>query len=300
MSVDEKYAEWLSFADDETACELKAAAKDRAELEDRFYKDLEFGTGGLRGVMGAGSNRMNIYTVGRATLGLAAYLKHSFPNGASMAVAYDTRNNSARFSLAAASLLAASGIKVFRYEYCVPVSVLSFTVRRLGCSAGIMITASHNPKEYNGYKVYDSTGCQICTEAAEELFGFIEKESYSDVARLLKCDSSFDSIGDGVLNEYYKAVSEQSLYERTNGLKVVYTPLHGTGNIPVRRMLRNFDVEVVKEQELPDGDFSTVRSPNPEERDALDIAVRLAAERGADIVLGTDPDCDRVGVAVRD
>lgn len=300
MSVDEKYAEWLSFADDETACELKAAAKDRAELEDRFYKDLEFGTGGLRGVMGAGSNRMNIYTVGRATLGLAAYLKHSFPNGASVAVAYDTRNNSARFSLAAASLLAASGIKVFWYEYCVPVPVLSFTVRRLGCSAGIMITASHNPKEYNGYKVYDSTGCQICTEAAEELFGFIEKESYSDVARLLKCDSSFDSIGDGVLNEYYKAVSEQSLYERTNGLKVVYTPLHGTGNIPVRRMLRNFDVEVVKEQELPDGDFSTVRSPNPEERDALDIAVRLAAERGADIVLGTDPDCDRVGVAVRD
>lgn len=302
MTVKEKFDEWLKFADDETKNELLSVSGGEKEVEDRFYKDLAFGTGGLRGVMGAGSNRMNKYTVGRATLGLAKYLRDKFPAGASVAIAYDTRNNSAAFSLAAAHILAAKGVKVYRYKYCVPVPVLSFTTRRLNCSAGIMITASHNPKEYNGYKVYDDTGCQICTEAAAELLSYIEKEEYGEAASLLASAAAGDitEIGDEILADYYKAVGEQSLYTEKSDIKIVYTPLHGTGNIPVREMLENFDVYVVKEQELPDGNFSTVRSPNPEEKDALNIAIEYAKKISADIVLGTDPDCDRVGIAVRD
>lgn len=302
MNIKEKYNAWLAFADEKTKQELVSVSGDEKELEDRFYKDLAFGTGGLRGVMGAGSNRMNVYTVGRATLGLANYLKDSFPAGASVAIAYDTRNNSSAFSLAAARILAANGIRVYRYKYCVPVPVLSFTTRRLGCSAGIMITASHNPKEYNGYKVYDETGCQICTEAAAALFSYIEKEEYSAVSKLLSGapDDRITEIGDEILADYYKAVGSQSLYTEPSDLKIVYTPLHGTGNVPVRHMLGGFDVHVVKEQELPDGNFSTVRSPNPEEKDALNIAIEYAKEIGANLVLGTDPDCDRVGIAVRD
>lgn len=302
MNIKEKYNAWLAFADEKTKQELVSVSGDEKELEDRFYKDLAFGTGGLRGIMGAGSNRMNVYTVGRATLGLANYLMDHFPAGASVAIAYDTRNNSSAFSLAAARILAANGIRVYRYKYCVPVPVLSFTTRRLGCSAGIMITASHNPKEYNGYKVYDETGCQICTEAAAALLSYIEKEEYSAVSKLLSCapDDRITEIGDEILADYYKAVGSQSLYTEPSDLKIVYTPLHGTGNVPVRHMLGGFDVHVVKEQELPDGNFSTVRSPNPEEKDALNIAIEYAKEIGADLVLGTDPDCDRVGIAVRD
>lgn len=302
MGFKEKYAEWLDFADEETKNELLSVSQNEKEIEDRFYKDLAFGTGGLRGVMGAGSNRMNKYTVGRATLGLANYLADKFPGGASVAIAYDTRNNSAEFSIAAAHILAAKGIQVYRYKYCIPVPVLSFTTRHLNCSAGIMITASHNPKEYNGYKVYDETGCQICTEAAAELLSYINREDYSSVAPLLSAagNGRITEIGDEVLADYYKAVSEQSLYTEKSDIKIVYTPLHGTGNIPVREMLKGFDVCAVKEQELPDGNFSTVRSPNPEEKDALNIAIAKAKGIGADIVLGTDPDCDRVGIAVRD
>lgn len=302
MNIKEKYNAWLAFADEKTKQELVSVSGDEKELEDRFYKDLAFGTGGLRGIMGAGSNRMNVYTVGRATLGLANYLKDHFPAGASVAIAYDTRNNSSAFSLAAARILAANGIRVYRYKYCVPVPVLSFTTRRLGCSAGIMITASHNPKEYNGYKVYDETGCQICTEAAAALLSYIEKEEYSAVSKLLSGapDDRITEIGDEILADYYKAVGSQSLYTEPSDLKIVYTPLHGTGNVPVRHMRGGFDVHVVKEQELPDGNFSTVRSPNPEEKDALNIAIEYAKEIGADLVLGTDPDCDRVGIAVRD
>lgn len=302
MNIKEKYNAWLAFADEKTKQELVSVSGDEKELEDRFYKDLAFGTGGLRGIMGAGSNRMNVYTVGRATLGLANYLMDHFPAGASVAIAYDTRNNSSAFSLAAARILAANGIRVYRYKYCVPVPVLSFTTRRLGCSAGIMITASHNPKEYNGYKVYDETGCQICTEAAAALLSYIEKEEYSAVSKLLSGvpDDRITEIGDEILADYYKAVGSQSLYTEPSDLKIVYTPLHGTGNVPVRHMLGGFDVHVVKEQELPDGNFSTVRSPNPEEKDALNIAIEYAKEIGADLVLGTDPDCDRVGIAVRD
>lgn len=304
MKYKEKYNDWLSFADDETKSELLAAAGNEKDVEDRFYKDLAFGTGGLRGVMGAGSNRMNKYTVGRATLGLAAYIKNKFEADCSVAVAYDTRNNSSAFADTVAKVLAAKGIKVYKYSYCVPVPVLSFTTRLLGCSAGVMITASHNPKEYNGYKAFDETGCQICTEAAAEVLTYIEGKSYSEAAEILEGKTVnadlINEIGDNELDAFYDAVSKQSLYEEKSDLKIVYTPLHGTGNIPVRKMLANFDVTVVKEQELPDGNFSTVRSPNPEEKDALNLAIEKAKEIGADIVLGTDPDCDRVGIAVRD
>ncbi len=303
MDYKEKYGEWLCFADEETKAELLAAAKDEKDIEDRFYKDLAFGTGGLRGVMGAGSNRMNKYTVGRATLGLAAYVQNKFNANHSVAIAYDTRNNSAAFACAVAKILAAKGIKVYKYSFCVPVPVLSFTTRLLGCSAGVMVTASHNPKEYNGYKVYDETGCQICTEAAAEVLTYIEGTSCEEAAQILAGESVnpelINEIGDRELGAFYDAVSKQSLYTEKSDLKIVYTPLHGTGNIPVRKMLENFDVAVVKEQELPDGNFSTVRSPNPEEKDALNLAIEKAKEISADIVLGTDPDCDRVGIAVR-
>lgn len=297
MTYKEKYEQWLSF-DEETREEL-LAVKDEKEIEDRFYKDLEFGTGGLRGIMGAGSNRMNKYTVGRATYGLAQYIKSKGENNLKVAIAYDTRNNSAIFAKTAAGIFASCGFKVYLYETVVPVPVLSFTTAHLGCAAGVMITASHNPKEYNGYKVYDSKGCQLCTEDAKNAIGFIN--GITDFSSIPFSDSSdgIELIGENVLSDYLKEVAKQSVYTEPSDLKIVYTPLHGTGNIPVRRMLDGMDVTVVKEQELPDGNFSTVRSPNPEEKDALTIAIAKAREIGADLVLGTDPDCDRVGIAVK-
>ena len=298
MNYKEKYNEWLNFADESTKTELLAIT-DEKEIEDRFYKDLAFGTGGLRGIMGAGSNRMNIYTVGKATLGLARYLKSKNNGELSVAIAYDTRNNSQLFAKTTAGVFASQGIKVYIYENVVPVPVLSFTTHYLGCTAGVMITASHNPKEYNGYKVYDSKGCQFCTEDAKNAIEFInEITDYSSI-ELLDESELITYIGEKELSAFLNEVKKQSLYEENSDLKIVYTPLHGTGNIPVRRMLDGLDVTVVKEQELPDGNFSTVRSPNPEEKDALTIAIEKAKEIGADLVLGTDPDCDRVGVAVK-
>lgn len=298
MNYKEKYNEWLNFADESTKAELLAIT-DEKEIEDRFYKDLAFGTGGLRGIMGAGSNRMNIYTVGKATLGLARYLKSKNNGELSVAIAYDTRNNSQLFAKTTAGVFASQGIKVYIYENIVPVPVLSFTTHYLGCTAGVMITASHNPKEYNGYKVYDSKGCQFCTEDAKNAIEFInEITDYSSI-ELLDESELITYIGEKELSAFLNEVKKQSLYEENSDLKIVYTPLHGTGNIPVRRMLDGLDVTVVKEQELPDGNFSTVRSPNPEEKDALTIAIEKAKEIGADLVLGTDPDCDRVGVAVK-
>ena len=298
MNYKEKYNEWLNFADESTKTELLAIT-DEKEIEDRFYKDLAFGTGGLRGIMGAGSNRMNIYTVGKATLGLARYLKSKNNGELSVAIAYDTRNNSQLFAKTTAGVFASQGIKVYIYENIVPVPVLSFTTHYLGCTAGVMITASHNPKEYNGYKVYDSKGCQFCTEDAKNAIEFInEITDYSSI-ELLDESELITYIGEKELSAFLNEVKKQSLYEENSDLKIVYTPLHGTGNIPVRRMLDGLDVTVVKEQELPDGNFSTVRSPNPEEKDALTIAIEKAKEIGADLVLGTDPDCDRVGVAVK-
>lgn len=299
MDYKEKYNKWLSFADEETKAELLSIT-DEKEIEDRFYKDLAFGTGGLRGIMGAGSNRMNRYTVGKATLGLARYLKSKNEGEISVALAYDTRNNSQYFAKTAAGIFASQGIKVYIYETVVPVPVLSFTTHYLGCTAGVMITASHNPKEYNGYKVYDSKGCQFCTEDAKNAIGFIN--DITDYTSIPFTDNSelITYIGEKELSAFLAEVKKQSLYEEKSDLKIVYTPLHGTGNIPVRRMLQGLDVTVVKEQELPDGNFSTVRSPNPEEKDALTIAIEKAKEIGADLVLGTDPDCDRVGIAVKD
>ena len=298
MDYREKYNLWLTF-DEDTKNELMSIT-DEKEIEDRFYKDLAFGTGGLRGIMGAGSNRMNKYTVGKATLGLANYLKSKNSGDRKVALAYDSRNNSAFFAKTAAGMFASCGFKVYLYETLVPVPVLSFTTHYLGCTAGVMITASHNPKEYNGYKVYDSKGCQFCTEDAKNAIEYINAiEDFSSIP-FSDSDEGITMIGEDVLSEYLKQVAKQSVYTEKSDLKIVYTPLHGTGNIPVRRMLQGMDVTVVKEQELPDGNFSTVRSPNPEEKDALNIAIEKAKEIGADLVLGTDPDCDRVGIAVKD
>ena len=299
MNYKDKYNEWLAFADENTKDELESIT-DEKEIEDRFYKDLAFGTGGLRGIMGAGSNRMNRYTVGKATLGLARYLKSKNDGEISVAIAYDTRNNSQYFAKVAAGIFASQNIKVNIYKMVVPVPVLSFTTHYLNCTAGVMITASHNPKEYNGYKVYDSKGCQFCTEDAKNAIGFINDiTDYSSIP-FLEESELINYIGENELNAFLAEVKKQSLYEEKSDLKIVYTPLHGTGNIPVRKMLEGMDVTVVKEQELPDGNFSTVRSPNPEEKDALTIAIEKAKEIGADLVLGTDPDCDRVGIAVKD
>lgn len=300
MNYRDKYNLWLTF-DENTKNELLSVT-DEKEIEDRFYKDLAFGTGGLRGIMGAGSNRMNKYTVGKATFGLANYLKSKNVGEIKVALAYDSRNNSAFFAKTAAGIFASCGFKVYLYETLVPVPVLSFTTAFLGCTAGVMITASHNPKEYNGYKVYDSKGCQFCTEDAKNAIEFINKiDDFSTIPFAdVEDNENITMIGENVLGEFLKQVKKQSVYEKPSDLKIVYTPLHGTGNIPVRRMLEGMDVTVVKEQELPDGNFSTVRSPNPEEKDALNIAIETAKKIGADLVLGTDPDCDRVGIAVKD
>lgn len=299
MDYREKYQQWLSFLDPQSKEELEKIT-DEKELEDRFYKDLAFGTGGLRGIMGIGSNRMNRYTVGKATFGLAHYLQSKNSGELSVVIAYDSRNNSSDFARIAAGIFASCGFKVYLFSYLVPVPVLSFSTHYLGCTAGVMITASHNPKEYNGYKVYDSKGCQFCTEDAKGAIGCIN--AVEDFTSIPFCDEheNITMIGDQVLDAFLSEVKKQSLYEEKSDLKIVYTPLHGTGNIPVRRVLEGMDVSVVKSQELPDGNFSTVRSPNPEEKDALNIAIQQAKEMKADLVLGTDPDCDRVGIAVRD
>lgn len=298
MTYREKYEKWLTF-DEETAKELASITEEK-EIEDRFYKDIAFGTGGLRGIMGAGSNRMNKYTIGKATYGIANYLKSRKNGEIKVALAYDSRNNSAYFASVAAGIFAKCGFRVFLYETLVPVPVLSFTTAFLGCDAGVMITASHNPKEYNGYKVYDEKGCQLCTDDANAAIGFINQiEDYLSIPFGSDKDENITLIGEDVLSEYLKKVKEQSVYEEKSDLKIVYTPLHGTGNIPVRRMIDGMNVTVVKQQEMPDGNFSTVRSPNPEEKDALTIAIEKAREIGGDLVLGTDPDCDRVGIAVK-
>ena len=297
MTYKEKYQQWLTF-DEDTKAELSAIT-DEKEIEDRFYKDLAFGTGGLRGIMGAGSNRMNKYTVGKATYGLSQYIKSKNSGDLSVVLAYDSRNNSAYFARVAADIFSGQGFKVYLFEFLVPVPVLSFATAHLGCTAGVMLTASHNPKEYNGYKVYDSKGCQFCTEDAKGAIECINAiEDYTAIPFEGKAEN-INMVGEDVLSAFLAKVKEQSVYEEPSELKIVYTPLHGTGNIPVRRMLEGMNVTVVKEQEMPDGNFSTVRSPNPEEKDALTIAIEKAKEIGADLVLGTDPDCDRVGIAVK-
>ena len=301
MQYKEKFKQWLSF-DEATRAELLAIT-DEKEIEDRFYKDLEFGTGGLRGIMGAGANRMNTYTVGKATQGLADYLKAEFTGELSVAIAHDSRNNSRAFSVCAAEVLAANGIKVYLYDTLMPTPVLSFTTKYLGCTAGIVITASHNPKEYNGYKIYDSNGCQLVPEFANKVICYVNAVTDLLAVPHMELDAAqqaglYRPIGSEVLDAFLAAVRKQSLYEKPSDLKIVYTPLHGTGNVPVRKILEGMHVSVVEAQAVPDGNFSTVRSPNPEEKDALTPALEQAQAEGADLVLGTDPDCDRVGTGV--
>lgn len=304
MDINQKYNLWLTF-DDETKKELESVT-DKKEIEDRFYKDLEFGTGGLRGIMGAGTNRMNSYTVGKASLGFSKYLKDKYDGEISVAIACDSRLNSRAFEWDSARVFASQGIKVYAYTQIVPVPMLSFATRYLHCNAGVMITASHNPKEYNGYKAYDNTGCQLCTDDAKEVLSYINAiDDYSSVYNDVKTVDEYISDGmivgvyDELFDEFIKAVKTQSLYNEHSELKIVYTPLHGTGNVPVRKVLEDKIVYVVKEQEEPNGNFPTVVSPNPEDRKALTLGIELAKEKDADIVLGTDPDCDRVGVAVK-
>lgn len=304
MNIKEKYNLWLTF-DENTKKELESVT-DKKEIEDRFYKDLAFGTGGLRGIMGAGTNRMNSYTVGRASLGFAKYLKDKYNGEISVAIACDSRLNSSAFEWDSARVFASQGIKVYAYTKIVPVPMLSFATRYLHCNAGVMITASHNPKEYNGYKAYDNTGCQLCTDDAKEVLSYINAvDDYSSVYNEVKtvdeyiADGMIVGVYDELFNEFIKAVKTQSLYNEQSELKIVYTPLHGTGNLPVRKVLEEKTVYIVSEQEKPDGNFPTVFSPNPEDRKALTLGIELAKEKDADIVLGTDPDCDRVGVAVK-
>lgn len=301
MTVNELKELWESF-DEDTEKELSAIT-DSKEIEDRFYKELEFGTGGLRGIMGAGPNRMNKYTVARATKGYADYLHAVCDSDISVAIAYDSRNNSRFFAETAAGVLSENGIKAYIFDRLMPTPVLSFTVRHLNCCGGIVITASHNPKEYNGYKIYDSRGCQLVPDialAVTEKINMITDYKSVKIKDFNVCikDGSAEFIGDEVLDAFLSDVKTQSLYEEPSDLKIVYTPLHGTGNIPVRRILEGMNLSVVKEQELPDGNFSTVRSPNPEEKDTLTLGIEQAKREHADLVVGTDPDCDRVGTAV--
>jgi len=303
LDIHEKYEYWLTF-DDNTKNELESIT-DKKEIEDRFYKDLEFGTGGLRGIMGAGANRMNKYTVGKATKGLCEYLKNEFAGEKSVVIAYDSRNNSKAFAECAAEVLCYNGIKTFLFEEIMPTPVLSFSVRYLNCNAGIVITASHNPKEYNGYKVYDKYGCQLVPQYADKVISYINNVKDIKSVKHMNLNMALSNgyltyIGDEVLNSYISEVEKMAVYKEASDLKIVYTPLHGTGNIPVRKVLSamSFDVSVVKEQAVADGNFTTVRSPNPEEKDALNMALEQAKRANADLVIGTDPDCDRVGVGV--
>lgn len=303
MDIREKYEYWLTF-DEDTRKELESIT-DEKEIEDRFYKDLEFGTGGLRGIMGAGANRMNKYTVGKATKGLCEYLKNEFSGEKSVVIAYDSRNNSKAFAESAAEILCYNGIKTFLFDEIMPTPVLSFSVKYLNCNAGIVITASHNPKEYNGYKVYDKYGCQLVPQYADKVISYINNVKDIKSVKHMNLNMALSNgfltyIGDEVLNSYISEVEKMAVYKEASDLKIVYTPLHGTGNIPVRKVLSDmsFDVSVVKEQAVADGNFTTVRSPNPEEKDALNMALEQAKRANADLVIGTDPDCDRVGVGV--
>lgn len=303
MDIHEKYEYWLTF-DEDTRKELESIT-DEKEIEDRFYKDLEFGTGGLRGIMGAGANRMNKYTVGKATKGLCEYLKNEFSGEKSVVIAYDSRNNSKAFAECAAEVLCYNGIKTFLFDEIMPTPVLSFSVKYLNCNAGIVITASHNPKEYNGYKVYDKYGCQLVPQYADKVISYINNVKDIKSVKHMNLNMALSNgfltyIGDEVLNSYISEVEKMAVYKEASDLKIVYTPLHGTGNIPVRKVLSDmsFDVSVVKEQAVADGNFTTVRSPNPEEKDALNMALEQAKRANADLVIGTDPDCDRVGVGV--
>jgi len=298
--------------EEELAKELVALESDEKKASDAFYRDLEFGTGGLRGVLGAGTNRMNVYTVGKATQGLANYvLKHFAEGKRSVAISYDSRIHSDLFAERAAEIFAANGIKVYLYKTLMPTPCLSFAVRRLATSAGVMVTASHNPAKYNGYKVYGADGCQITEAAATEILSAIEAtDVFEDVKRIDFRDGlrsgAIEYIADEVLTEFIERVKKESVLgdeKADRSANIVYSPLNGTGLVPVTRILRETgfkNVTVVKEQELPDGNFPTCPYPNPEIKEALALGLDYARKTNADILIATDPDCDRVGIAVKD
>ena len=294
------YQEWLSnpYFDEATKAELKAIEGDENEIKERFYMDLEFGTAGLRGIIGAGINRMNIYVVRRATQGLANYIIKQGAADKGVAIAYDSRNMSPEFAMEAAMTLAANGIKAYKFESLRPTPELSFAVRELGCVAGINITASHNPPEYNGYKVYWEDGAQFTPP---------HDKGVTDEASAIAA-GNYEVIGKEIDDKYIaqvkaQVVNQKAIDEMQDQIRIVYTPLHGTGNIPARRVMKEIGfthVYVVPEQELPDGNFPTVSYPNPEAKEAFELGLKLAKEKDADLVLATDPDADRLGVYVKD
>ena len=315
MDYRKEYERWLQNADEATVAELESIKNDEKEIEERFYRNLEFGTAGLRGIIGAGSNRMNSYVVGQATQGLANQLIKTNPKDAelSVAIAYDSRIKSDEFAKCAASILAANGIKVYLFEELKPVPELSFTIGYKKTTAGIVITASHNPAKYNGYKVYGADGAQLNPELASIVLEEIGKTDIFTGVKSCDFDEAVKSgiielIGDEVEDAYLDCVQAQCINpelvrEKGDTLKFVYTPFHGSGNKPVRKILSRIgfnDVVVVKEQEMPDGNFPTVASPNPENKEGFELAIGYAKECGADLIIGTDPDADRVGIIVKD
>ncbi len=309
------YQQWLDnpYFDEETKAELKAIEGNEKEIEDRFYMDLEFGTAGLRGVIGAGTNRMNVYTVRKATQGLANYILSLKAEGKGVAIAYDSRHMSPEFADEAALCLAANGIKAYVFESLRPTPELSYAVRKLGCTAGINITASHNPPEYNGYKVYWEDGAQITPPHDSGIMDEVKKVTDYAACKTMTLEEAkaaglYQTIGADIDDPYIEELKGLVLHQDSidavkDKLTIVYSPLHGTGNIPVRRVLKELgfqNVHVVPEQELPNGDFPTVSYPNPEAAEAFELGLALAKKVNADLVLATDPDADRLGVYVKD
>ena len=315
MGYMEEYRFWLDdpYFDEETKKELKAIEADEAQIEDRFYKDLEFGTGGLRGVIGAGTNRMNIYTVRKATQGLANYILKAGTQAKGVAIAYDSRRMSPEFADEAGLCLAANGIKAYVFDALRPTPELSFALRTLGCTAGIVVTASHNPPEYNGYKVYWEDGAQVTSPRDKEIIGEVRAVTdYNSVKTMPKDEAIkaglYESIGKAIDDAYMVELKKQIIHPEiikqvADDIKIVYTPFNGTGNVPARRILKEIgfkNVYVVPEQEMPDPDFTTLEYPNPEDPKAFKLALKLAKEVKADIVLATDPDADRLGIYAYD
>ena len=314
-NVKKNYEYWCTspIFDDATKSELKSLEGNEDEIFDRFYRELEFGTGGLRGVIGAGTNRMNFYTVGKATQGLANFINKQGAAAKGVAIAFDSRRMSPEFADTAACVLAANGIKAYIFDSLRPTPELSFALRTLGCTAGIVVTASHNPPEYNGYKVYWEDGAQITAPKDAQIIGEVNAiKDYAEIKKMTteeaKAAGLYEVIGKEIDDKYMEALKKlvlhpEAIKEMASSLKIVYTPLHGTGNVPVRRVLKELGFEqvtVVPEQELPDGNFPTVSYPNPEDKKAFALALDLAKKIDADLVLATDPDADRLGVYAKD